>query len=384
MSADGFGGPPPGPALSPTDFVRYGRHISLPVVGESGQRRLKTARVAIVGIGGLGCPAAMYLAAAGIGTLGLIDGDRVETSNLQRQVLFGDGDVGRQKVEVAGERLHRMNLETRIVTFPRRLDASNAFEILRGYDIIVDGSDNFPTKYLLNDAAVLLGVPVVHGSVLRFEGWVSVFATADGPCYRCLYPEPPAPGVVEDCRDAGVLGVMPGLVGVLQATEVLKTLGGFGDTLAGTLLVLDGLGARSRAFRVSRDPQCPACGVRSITHLIDYDAFCAGPVVADIRRLSPAEAAARLPAAPQLIDVRERWEWDVCRLPGATLVPVADLEGRLSEFDPLRETIVYCHRGARSLHAARRLQAAGFGMVAHIEGGIDRYAVEVDAALARY
>src|SRR5262245_22723865 len=230
--------------LRPDELIRYGRHLSLPDVGIAGQEKLRAAKVAIVGLGGLGSPAAMYLAAAGVGTLGLIDGDRVELSNLQRQVLYGDDDIGRPKVEVAARRLSRMNPDVELLLFAGRLDSSNAMEVLKGFDIVLDGSDNFPTRYLVNDATVLLGVPSVHGSVLRFEGRVSVFGTKDGPCYRCLYPEPPPPGVVQDCHDAGVLGVMPGLVGVLQATEVIKTICNIGDSMAGRLLIVDGLGLR--------------------------------------------------------------------------------------------------------------------------------------------
>jgi adenylyltransferase/sulfurtransferase len=370
--------------LRPDELARYGRHLSLPGMGTLGQERLKAAKVGIVGLGGLGSPAAMYLAAAGVGTIGLIDGDRIDISNLQRQVLYGDADVGRPKVEIAAKRIALQNPNVALELFPSRLDSGNAIEVLERFDIVLDGSDNFPTRYLVNDATVLLGIPSVHGSVLRFEGRVSVFGTPGGPCYRCLYPEPPPPGVVQDCHDAGVLGVLPGLVGVLQATEVIKMICGLGDTLAGRLLIVDGLGLRFQSFRVERDANCPMCGTREITSLIDYEAFCGEPGLANaVEALSPAAVAARL-AGAQVIDVREPWEWSICRLPGARLVPMSELEGQMATLDPAREVLLYCHRGTRSAVAGNRLLAAGFTRVSHLEGGIDRWSVEVDASVARY
>ena len=367
------------------DLARYGRHLSLPGFGIEGQERLRAARVAIVGLGGLGCPAAQYLAAAGVGTLGLIDGDRVEIANLQRQVLFGDADVGALKADVAATRLRAMNPELDVLAIADRLDSGNAMAALEGYDILVDATDNFPTRYLINDAAVLLGVPFVHGSVLRFEGRVSLFAGKGGPCYRCVYPEPPPPGVVEDCSDAGVLGVMTGLIGVLQATEVIKFISGFGERLSGRLLIVDGSDLRFLSVRIAQDPACPMCATREIRDLVDYDAFCAGPRPRDeVSSLSPSDAVARMGDGIQLIDVREPWEWEICHLPGATLLPLGQLGARLRELDASRETIVYCHRGMRSLDAARRLLSAGFSNVAHITGGIDRFSLEVDESLARY
>ena len=372
-------------SLSPDELLRYGRHLSLPGVGLAGQERIKAARVAIVGLGGLGSPAALYLAAAGVGTIGLIDGDRVDLSNLQRQVLFGDDDVGELKVDAAARRLAGMNPGVVLRKFPGRLDSSNALEVLRSFDIVIDASDNFPTRYLVNDATVLLGIPSVHGSVLRFEGRVSVFGTKNGPCYRCLYPEPPPPGVVQDCQDAGVLGVLPGLVGVLQATEAIKIVCQFGDTLDGRLLIIDSLGLRFQTFHVNRDVHCPMCSTREIQALIDYDAFCGGARVdVGIAALTPVSMAPLLVQGTQVLDVREPWEWEICRLPGARLVPLADLEKHMGKLDPHNETIVYCHRGTRSVEAARRLRAAGFTRVAHLEGGIDRWSVEVDTSVARY
>ena len=371
--------------LRADESVRYSRHLTLPEVGQRGQERLKSARVAIVGLGGLGSPAAMYLAAAGVGTLGLVDGDRVDLSNLQRQILYGDADVGDPKVVVAAQRLARMNPDVRIEQFPHRLDSSNALAVLKGFDVVIDGTDNFPTRYLVNDATVLLGIPSVHGSVLRFEGRVSVFGTEEGPCYRCLYPEPPPPGVVQDCRDAGVLGVLPGLIGVLQATEVLKMICQLGDTLAGRLLIIDGLGLRFQAFRVERDANCPMCARKTIRSLIDYEAFCGGGShPTDVEALAPVAAANMLSGGTQVLDVREPWEYEICRLPGARLVPSGDLERQIGTLDRDREILVYCHRGTRSADVARRLIAAGFSRVSHLEGGIDRWSVDVDASVPRY
>ena len=326
----------------------------------------------------------MYLAAAGVGTLGLIDGDRVDVSNLLRQVLYGDADVGRPKVDVAARRISQQNPNVALELYPERLDSTNAIEVLERFDIVLDGSDNFPTRYLVNDATVLLGIPSVHGSVLRFEGRVSVFGSLSGPCYRCLYPAPPPPGLVQDCQDAGVLGVLPGLVGVLQATEVIKWICGLGDTLAGRLLIVDGLGLRFQTFRVERNATCPMCGTREITELVDYDAFCGEPGrVSRAEALSPVAAAARLEGA-QVIDVREPWEWAICRLPGARLVPISELESQMSTLDPAREVLLYCHHGTRSAAAMNRLLAAGFTRVSHLEGGIDRWSVDIDAGVTRY
>lgn len=386
MSSDGAGSgkkqADEGSRLGPDELVRYGRHLSLPEFGLQGQRRLKQAKVAIVGLGGLGSPAALYLAAAGVGTLGLIDGDRVDLTNLQRQVLYDEGDLGAAKVEVASRKLSRMNPAITIAAHPLRLTSSNAIEVLKDFDIVLDGTDNFPTRYLVNDASVLLGIPSVHGSVLRFEGRVSLFGTNDGPCYRCLYPDPPPRGVVQDCQDAGVLGVMPGLIGVLQATEVIKWICELGDSLAGRLLIVDGLRLRFQSFKVAKDPACPMCGTHEITSLIDYEEFCNGGSL--ITTLAPSAAVPRLSPETQVLDVREPWEWEICRLPGARLLPLSELESQLSTLDPSREILVYCHRGSRSAAAVSRLQAAGFSRVSHLEGGIDRWSVEVDDSVARY
>lgn len=371
-----------GADLRPDERVRYSRQLILPEVGPDGQNLLKAARVGVVGVGGLGSPAALYLAAAGVGTIGLIDGDRIDVSNLHRQVLFSDGDAGELKVDVAARRLSLTNPHVRLEPIAQRLTSGNALDLLRAFDVIVDGSDNFPTRYLVNDAAVLLGVPVVYGSVLRFEGRVSVFGTPNGPCYRCLYPEPPPPGVVQDCRDAGVLGVLPGLIGTLQATEVIKLICGIGRSLAGRLLLVDGLGFRFHEFRVAKDDSCPVCSTGEIRALQDYDAFCGGTT--PLETLMPAAFAARIRTGVQVVDVREPWEWEICRLPGAQLIPMSELRARLETLDPAREVLLYCHHGARSAAAIHELRRAGFSRVAHLEGGIDRWSLEVDSRVPRY
>lgn len=371
------------PGLSREELVRYGRHLSLGEVGLAGQERIRAARVAVVGLGGLGSPVVQYLAAAGIGQLGLIDGDRVELSNLQRQVLYGVEDVGRPKVDAAADRVARLNPNVRADRFAARLDSTNALEILAGYDIVVDGTDNFPTRYLVNDACSILRRPSVHGSVLRFEGRLTVFAADGAPCYRCLYPEPPPPGSVPDCEDAGVLGVLPGLIGLLQATEVLKLACGIGDSMAGRMLLVDARGPRFHTMQLQRDPACPACGTRSLDVLQDYEAFCGVTAPGTVELLEPAALRRRLGPGVQLVDVREPWEWAICRLPGAQLIPLGTLPSA-GALDPARETIVYCHHGSRSLHAATWLLGAGFRRVAHLEGGIDRWSREVDPGVARY
>jgi adenylyltransferase/sulfurtransferase len=327
----------------------------------------------------------MYLAAAGVGRIGVVDFDVVDYSNLQRQIIHGTPDVGRSKLASAKDRLEAINPHIEVLTYETALSSENAFDLFADYDVILDGTDNFPTRYLTNDACVLLGKPNAYGSIFRFEGQASVFATKDGPCYRCLYPEPPPPGLVPSCAEGGVLGVLPGVIGVIQATEVIKTICRLGDSLAGRLLIIDGLGTRFQTFRVSRDADCPMCSTREIRELVDYEAFCGGASgEVGIAVLSPADVAPRLSQATQVIDVREPWEWEICRLPGAQLVPLAELEYHIGTLDPQRETIVYCHRGVRSVDAAHRLQAAGFTRVAHLAGGIDRWSVEMDASVARY
>ncbi|MBK9516796.1 MAG: molybdopterin-synthase adenylyltransferase MoeB [Anaeromyxobacter sp.] len=379
------------PELTPAEYQRYARHLILPEVGLEGQRRLKGARVLLVGAGGLGSPVALYLAAAGVGHLGLVDFDTVDASNLQRQVLHGTGDVGRLKLDSARDRLADLNPGVHVEGHPTRLDRGNALELVRAHDLVVDGTDTFATRYLTNDACVLAGKPNVYGSVFRFEGQASVFATAEGPCYRCLYPEPPPPGLVPSCAEGGVLGVLPGLVGLIQATEALKLLLGAGEPLIGRLLLVDALAMSFRQVKVRRDPRCPACGTREITELQDYEQLCGGPArpppaeEADLE-IGPAELARRLAAGDplDLVDVREPTEWALCRLPGARLAPLSCFPDAVASFRHDREVVLYCHHGVRSLTALRRLQEAGLTRLRSLAGGIDRWSVEVDPAVPRY
>ena len=379
--------------LTPDEYLRYSRHLILPEIGIEGQRALRRARVLLVGAGGLGSPAALYLAAAGVGTLGLVDFDTVDASNLQRQVLHGTSDVGRGKLDSARDRLHDINPHVHVEGFPVRLSAQNAREIADGFDIIVDGTDNFATRYLVNDLCVLLGVPNVYGSIFRFDGQASVFATETGPCYRCLYREPPPAGLVPACAEGGVLGVLPGLVGTIQATEAIKLITGAGTPLVGRLLLVDALHWRQRTVRVRRDPECPACGTREITDLSDAEALCAVPDVDDIDavfgavpEIEPSALSARLAAgeALQIVDVREPHEWAIARIDGAQLIPLAALESRLNELSTDREIIVHCKVGGRSAQAVRRLRAAGFKRVWNLAGGIQRWSKDVDSSVPTY
>jgi adenylyltransferase/sulfurtransferase len=378
------------PELGSDELRRYGRHLVLPDVGLEGQRRLKAGRVLLVGAGGLGSPVALYLAAAGVGTLGLIDFDVVDISNLQRQVLHGTSDVGRSKLDSARDRIHDVNPHVAVDTYEMRLTSANALDILADYDVIVDGTDNFATRYLVNDACVLLGRPNVYGSIFRFEGQASVFATDVGPCYRCLYPEPPPPGLVPSCAEGGVLGVLPGIVGTIQATEALKLLLGIGEPLVGRLLLIDALSARFRTVGLAKDPDCPACGTREIRALIDYDEFCGtaatGAPGAGSLEMTPSELADRLARGDELdvIDVREPHEWEIARIPGARLIPLGALPNAMSSLDPRREIVLHCHHGIRSARAAELLRSAGFTRVWNLAGGIERWSDEVDASVARY
>jgi adenylyltransferase/sulfurtransferase len=379
--------------LAPDEYLRYSRHLILPEIGIDGQRKLRRARVLLVGAGGLGSPAALYLAAAGVGTLGLVDFDTVDTSNLQRQVLHGTSDVGRSKLDSARDRLHDINPHVHVEPFPVRLTARNARQIAEGFDVIVDGTDNFGTRYLVNDLCVLLGVPNVYGSIFRFDGQASVFATDEGPCYRCLYREPPPAGLVPACAEGGVLGVLPGLVGTIQATEAIKLITGAGTPLIGRLLLVDALHWRQRTVRVRRDPTCPACGTRQIRDLTDAEALCAAPVLDDVDavfgvvpEIEPTALSARLAAgeAVQIVDVREPHEWAIARIDGAQLIPLATLESRLDELSPDREIVIHCKGGARSAQAVRRLRAAGFKKVVNLAGGINRWSKEVDGSVPQY
>jgi adenylyltransferase/sulfurtransferase len=381
--------------LGPDELQRYHRHLILPEIGEDGQRRLKAARVLLIGAGGLGSPAALYLAAAGVGHLGVVDADEVELSNLQRQVLHDSESVGTPKVDSAVGRMRAINPHVDAVAHRLRLTSANAMELLSGYDVVVDGSDNFPTRYLVNDACVLLGKPNVFGSVLRFDGQASVFSYGDGPCYRCLFREPPPPTLVQNCAESGVLGVLPGLIGVVQAAETLKLITGAGETLAGRLLLVDGLRMRFRTIDVARDPACRACGTRELRSLIDYDAFCgvtpgAGEDDAsrddDDDEIAPRALAERMKAGtpPVLLDVRERYEWAIARLPEARLVPLDSLPDAVPTLDPDAEVVVYCHHGIRSAAAVAWLRERGFSRARNLTGGIDRWSRDVDASTRRY
>ncbi|MEM7411978.1 MAG: molybdopterin-synthase adenylyltransferase MoeB [Myxococcota bacterium] len=382
---------PAAPPLRPDQFDRYRRHLTLPEVGLEGQRALLDARVLLIGAGGLGCPLAQYLAAAGVGTLGLVDFDVVDASNLHRQVLYGTADVGRLKVDVAAERIAAMNPDVKVERHPLRLSSENAMALFAEYDVIVDGTDNFPTRYLTNDACVLLGKPNVHGSIFRFDGQMTVFDARHGPCYRCLYPEPPPPGAVPSCAEGGVLGVLPGLVAIIQATETVKLVAGLGDPLYGRLLQYDALRMEFHEFRLKKDPACPACGeTPEITELIDYAGFCGVPAeepseppTIDASSLASLRADG---AEHLLLDVRDLDEWERARIEGATLVPLAELGDRLAEFDLWRgkRVIVHCHHGPRSERAARLLLDAGFARVENLTGGIEAWSLTVDPDVPRY
>lgn len=377
------------PSLSNPELLRYGRHLLLPEVGMEGQLRLKAARVLLVGAGGLGSPAALYLAAAGVGTLGIVDFDRVDASNLHRQILHGTSDVGRSKLESARDRLREVNPLVDVVLHEVRLDSSNALEILRGYDLVVDGSDNFPTRYLVNDACVLLGIPDIYGAIHRFEGQVSVFHGAKGPCYRCLFREPPPPGLIPSCAEAGVLGVLPGIVGSLQAMEAIKLILGIGTSLVGRLQIFQGLEMEWREVGLRKDPDCPVCSPHpTLTRLIDYERFCGIEPAGDQEAqggISPLELSRRLASGqgPALLDVREPHEWALANLAdrGAIHIPLGELSGRLAELDPAREWVIHCRSGARSARAQELLQASGHPRVLNLEGGILAWREQVDPTL---
>jgi len=374
------------PELTREELARYSRHLILPDVGVEGQKRLKAARVLLVGAGGLGSPLALYLSAAGVGTLGIVDFDKVDVTNLQRQVVHGTADVGRSKIDSAAERIYDINPYVNVERFETRLTSENALEIIREFDIVVDGTDNFPTRYLVNDACVILGKPNVYGSIFRFEGQASVLATPDGPCYRCLFREPPPPGLVPSCAEGGVLGVLPGLVGTIQATEAIKLILGIGEPLIGRLLLVDALTAQFRTVKIRRDPTCPACGTHEIQELIDYDAFCGAPEPVTVKELTPRELAEKLTRGDDfdLIDVREPFEWEIAHIEGARLVPLSTFPDAIKELDPSREIVVQCKVGGRSARAADALVAAGFRNVWNLAGGITRWSDEVDPTVVKY
>jgi adenylyltransferase/sulfurtransferase len=379
------------PALSTAELRRYGRHLILPEVAFQGQQRLKASRALVIGAGGLGSPVALYLAAAGVGTIGLVDFDVVEESNLQRQLLHGTRDIGRPKLDSAADRLKDVNPHVALECHQVRLTAANALEIIGDYDVVIDGTDNFATRYLTNDACVLLGKPNIHGSIFRFEGQVSVFATPDGPCYRCLFRAPPPPGLVPSCAEGGVLGVLPGLVGTWQATEAIKVLLGIGEPLIGRLLLLDARAGTVRQVRVRRDPRCPACGTRELSTLTDYDAWCGAggadtPAARGLPALTVRELAARLARGDDLdlIDVRETYEWDIARIPGARLIPLDRLLESLHSIDTARDVVVHCKGGVRSAAAVSRLLEAGYRRVWNLTGGIAAWATEIDPSVPTY
>ncbi|MEM3906415.1 MAG: molybdopterin-synthase adenylyltransferase MoeB, partial [Nitrososphaerota archaeon] len=353
-----------------------------------GQRKLKSAKVLVVGVGGLGSAASLYLAAAGVGTIGLIDHDVVEETNLQRQVIYTTDDVGRKKIEAAKERLSRLNPYIEIETYGETISSANALDIISKYDLVIDATDNFPARYLLNDACVILGKPLIYGSIFRFDGQVSVFYPRRGPCYRCLYPEPPSPHLVPSCAEGGVLGVLPGIVGTIQANEAIKLIIGIGEPLIGRLLMIDALVPSFRELRIERDRNCPVCGENpSIRELIDYEEFCG---------LSRGEAREELEVSPeelkqmlergevQLIDVREPFEWEICHIEGAKLIPLGQLPSRIHELDPAKTIVVYCHSGYRSAQAVKLLRELGLRKTYNLAGGIDAYAERVDPSLTRY
>src|ERR1700746_86220 len=380
------------PELTTDDLSRYSRHLILPEVGMEGQRKLKAARVLCVGTGGLGSPLAFYLAAAGIGTLGLVDFDVVDASNLQRQIIHSTKDIGRKKLDSAAEKLTALNPALNVVKHETMLSSANALEILKDYDIVADGTDNFPTRYLVNDACVLLGKPNAYGSIFRFEGQASVFATKEGPCYRCLYPEPPPPGLVPSCAEGGVLGILPGLVGVMQATEVIKLILGQGEPLIGRLLLIDALGMKFRELKLRKNHDCPACGTHpTVTKLIDYNEFCGirgeekPTVETGIPEMQVEELKRRLDKGDDLfvLDVREPREYQICNL-GGHLIPLGDLPKRVNELDSSREIVAHCRSGVRSAKAVGFLQQAGFKKVHNLAGGILAWADRIDPKMPKY
>ncbi len=377
--------------LSNEEILRYSRHLIMPEVGMEGQQKLKAARVLCIGAGGLGSPLALYLAAAGVGTLGIVDFDVVDFTNLQRQIIHSTADVGRKKLDSAAEKLKAINPFVNVKKIETRLSSENALELFREFDIIADGTDNFPTRYLVNDACVLTGKPNVYGSIFRFEGQASVFATEEGPCYRCLYPEPPPPGLVPSCAEGGVLGILPGLVGVMQATEVIKLILGAGEPLIGRLLLIDALAMKFRELKLRKNPDCPACGKHpTITKLIDYNEFCGirgeeKPVETGIPEMQVEELKRRLDAGENLfvLDVREPHEYQICNI-GGHLIPLGDLPKRVNELDSSREIVAHCRSGVRSAKAVGFLQQAGFKKVHNLAGGILAWADRVDPKMPKY
>ena len=380
------------PTLTNDEVLRYSRHLIMPEVGMEGQLKLKRAKVLCIGAGGLGSPVAMYLAAAGVGTLGIVDFDIVDFTNLQRQILHSTDDVGRKKLDSAAETVSAINPNVEVRKFETRLTSQNALEIIREFDIVVDGTDNFATRYLVNDACVLTGKPNVYGSSFRFEGQASVFAIKDGPCYRCLYPEPPPPGVVPSCAEGGVLGILPGLVGVMQATETIKLILGTGEPLIGRLLLVDALAMRFRELKLRKNPDCPVCGDHpTVTALIDYEQFCGirgeeKAANANIGDMTPEELKQKMDAGDKdlfVLDVREPNEYQICNL-GGQLIPLNDLPKRVGELDKSKEIVVHCKMGGRSAKAVDYLKQQGFNNVHNLVGGINAWADRIDPKMPKY
>ena len=379
-------------SFSNEEILRYGRHLIMPEVGMAGQKRLKAARVLLVGTGGLGSPLGVYLAAAGVGTLGLVDFDVVDYSNLQRQIIHGTRDVGRPKLESARDRIADINPHVRVELHEGLLTRDNALDIVREYDLVIDGTDNFPTRYLVNDACVLLGKPNVYGSIFRFEGQASVFWAERGPCYRCLYPEPPPPGMVPSCAEGGVLGILPGIIGCIQANEGVKLITGVGEPLYGRLVLFDALKMKFREMRLRKDPACPVCGENpTVRELVDYEGFCGighGHESADVPvpEILPQELSLRFRngAAPYLLDVRNPEEWEITRLSGAVLIPLPELARRYVELPGTEEIVVYCRSGARSAQAVGFLKGKGFQRVRNLAGGTLRWSDEIDPSVPKY
>ncbi len=383
----------PAAQLSRDEILRYSRHLIMPEVGMEGQLKLKQAKVLTIGAGGLGAPLGLYLAAAGVGKLGIVDFDVVDYTNLQRQVIHGTSDVGRPKLDSARDRIYEINPNVDVDVYETRLTSDNALQIFKGYDIIVDGTDNFPTRYLVNDACVLLGKPNVYGSIFRFEGQASVFYAQEGPCYRCLYPEPPPPGLVPSCAEGGVLGVLPGIIGCVQALETVKLILGKGESLVGRLLVFDALAMRFRELKLRKNPDCPICGAHpTITKLIDYEQFCGirgeeqVPQAAGIPEITPRDVKKMMDERKPfvLIDVREPHEYQICRIPGSKLIPLGEFPKRMNELNSADEIVVHCKMGARSAQAVGLLQKAGFRKIHNLKGGILAWADQVDPSVPKY
>ncbi|PSO47807.1 MAG: molybdenum cofactor biosynthesis protein MoeB [Actinobacteria bacterium QS_8_72_14] len=379
--------------LTNDEIRRYSRHVIMPNVGVEGQGRLKAAKVLLIGTGGLGSPLGMYLAAAGVGTLGLVDYDVVDDTNLQRQIIHGAADVGRAKTESARETIHDLNATVEVRVHETPLTSDNALDIIGDYDMVIDGTDNFPTRYLVNDACVLLGKPNVYGSIFRFDGQLAVFYAKEGPCYRCMFPEPPPPGMVPSCAEGGVFGVICATIGAGQATEAIKLLAGLGDPLVGRMQIYDALEARWTTVKVNKDPDCPVCGeTPTVTELIDYEEFCGMPAHdrADETPLDPTEEVTpqqlqrAVNEGVRVIDVREPHEWDIAHIPGAQLIPLGELSQRTPELDPSEPVLLHCKSGGRSKQALDFLRDKGFSDVKHLKGGIEAYAEEVDSSVPTY